>query len=192
MNAKNEDKLFQLLNSIAFERKRVILASGRESDFYIDCRKVSLHPEGLVLCGRALYAHFQDKNISIDGVGGPTLGADPLIASYAYTASLAGAPLPSFIVRKEAKGHGTGKWVEGMTNFTDGVDVLVLEDVVTTGGSTVKAIEVCRKEGLNPVHVTCLVDRSEGGREAIEATGVTFSSLYTRHDFMRKEERDGE
>ena len=184
MSKSVNDALFQLLRSIAFERKRVVLASGRESDFYIDCRKVSLHPEGLVLCGKALFQHATALEKEWVGVGGPTLGADPLIASFAYTAYEQGQPVPSFIVRKEAKGHGTGKWVEGMSNMPEGAKVILLEDVVTTGGSTVKAINVCRDEGLNPVHVICLVDRQEGGREAIEATGVSFSSLYTRTQFM--------
>jgi orotate phosphoribosyltransferase len=187
MNNSVTKALFELLKSIAFERKKVVLASGKESNFYIDCRKVSLHPEGLVWCGQALYEHAQQLPIKIDGVGGPTLGADPLVASFAYTAFQAGNPLPAFIVRKAPKGHGTGKWVEGMNNMEPEADVILLEDVVTTGGSTVKAIKVCRQEGLNPVHVICLVNRMEGGQEAIEATGVTFSSLYNREDFMGKE-----
>ena len=190
MSNSGTDALFNLLKTIAFEKKKVVLASGKESNFYIDCRKVSLHPEGLVLCGKALYAHAKTLPVKWDGVGGPTLGADPLIASFAYTAYQDGLPVPSFIVRKAPKGHGTGKWVEGMSNMSEGTSVILLEDVVTTGGSTVKAIEVCRQEGLNPVHVICLVDRMEGGRGAIEATGVTFSSLFTREDFMGKDESE--
>ena len=187
MSASNSQSLFELLRTISFERRKVILASGRESDFYIDCRKVSLHPEGLVRCGKALFQHAEELDIDWEGVGGPTLGADPLIASFAYTAYEQGKPVPSFIVRKEAKGHGTGKWVEGMSNLPRDARVILLEDVVTTGGSTVKAINVCRHEGLQPVHVICLVDRQEGGREAIEETGVSFSSLYTRAQFMNEE-----
>ena len=93
--------------------------------------------------------------------------------------------MPSFIVRKEAKGHGTGKWIEGLSNVESDAPVVLLEDVVTTGGSTVRALEACRAEGICPVHVICLVDRQEGGREAIENAGVTFSSIFTRTHFER-------
>ncbi len=192
MKQDSTSALLALLREIAFERKRVTLASGKESDFYIDCRKVSLHQEGLVLCGNALYDAYKSSGTPVTAVGGPTLGADPLIASFAYAAYLDQNALPSFIVRKEAKGHGAGKWIEGMSNIPEGSEVLILEDVVTTGGSTVRTIHVCRDHGLRPTTVMALVDRCEGGRQAIEETGVVFSSLFTRHDFMGDGASDGE
>ena len=185
MKQTEREALFDLLQNLSYEKRKVILASGRESDFYIDCRKVSLHPLGTVLCGRVMREHFAKLGVQAAGVGGPTLGADPLITSFAIAAYEAGTPMPSFIVRKEAKGHGTGKWIEGLSNLESDAPVVLLEDVVTTGGSTVRALEACRAEGICPVHVICLVDRQEGGREAIENAGVTFSSIFTRTHFER-------
>jgi orotate phosphoribosyltransferase len=179
------ERLHTLLRDIAYEEGEVTLASGRVSDFYMDCRKVSLHAEGLVLCGEALYQQYRALELEIDGVGGPTLGADPLIASFAAAAYHDGAPMHAFIVRKEPKGHGKGKMIEGKSNLPEGARVLLLEDVVTTGGSTVRTILACQEEGLDVRMVFSLVDRSEGGREAIEATGVPFHPLFTRDDFLR-------
>ena len=175
--------LLELLRELAYERRQVTLASGRQSDFYIDCRRVSLHAEGMILCGRAFYRAHEESGQAIDAVGGPTLGADPLLCAFTHAAHEAGAPLHAFIVRKEPKGHGTGRMVEGMSNLKPGARVLLLEDVITTGGSTVRTIEACREAGLEVVQVRVLVDRQEGGREAIEATGVPCSALFTRADF---------
>ena len=106
-----------------------------------------------------------------------------LASAVALTSQLNGAPLHAFYVRKEPKGHGTGQWIEGLTSFEAGAKVAIVEDVVTTGASTLKAIERSRAEGLVPVGAFALVDRDEGGREAIEASGVKVWSLFTRHDF---------
>jgi orotate phosphoribosyltransferase len=175
--------LLALLRELAYERRQVTLASGRESDFYIDCRRVSLHAEGMILCGQAFHSAYLESGISIDAVGGPTLGADPLICAFTHAAHAADLPMHAFIVRKEPKGHGTGRMVEGMSNLQTGSRVLLLEDVITTGGSTVRTIEACRETGLEVVQVMVLVDRQEGGREAIESTGVPCSALFTRADF---------
>jgi len=184
MENTSSERLLTLLRDIAYEKGEVTLASGKVSDFYIDCRKVSLHSEGLVLCGEALYQLYQKLELEIDGVGGPTLGADPLIAAFSAAAYHDGAPMHAFIVRKEPKGHGKGKMVEGKSNLPDGARVLLLEDVVTTGGSTVRTIHACREEGLDVCMVFSLVDRCEGGREAIESTGVPFHPLFDRNDFV--------
>ena len=120
----------------------------------------------------------------VRGVGGLTLGADPLASAIALTSFLEGAPVDSFIVRKEPKGHGTGQWIEGRKTIPDQSRVAVLEDVVTSGGSALKAIERCRAEKLEVVGCFALVDRMEGGREAIEAQGVSLQSLFTRKDFI--------
>ena len=117
-------------------------------------------------------------------VGGLTLGADPLATATSVASFLAGRPLHAFIVRKEPKGHGTGQWIEGRKTIPDGSRVIVLEDVVTTGGSALRAIERCRAERLEVVACLALVDRLEGGREAIEATGVPLRPLFTRKDFL--------
>jgi orotate phosphoribosyltransferase len=178
-------RLLDLLRTLSYERRKVILASGRESDFYIDCKRTALTAEGHVLIGRLLFERVRALRPLVRGVGGLTLGADPIASAIALTSFLQGEPLDAFIVRKEPKGHGTGQWIEGRKTIPDGSRVAVLEDVVTSGGSALKAIERCRAEKLEVVACFALVDRMEGGREAIEATGVPLQSLYTREDFVR-------
>ncbi len=177
-------RLLEILRTLSFERRKVILASGRESDFYIDCKRSALTAEGHVLVGRLLFEKVRKIRPLVRGVGGLTLGADPIASAIALTSFLEGEPVDSFIVRKEPKGHGTGQWIEGRKTIPDGSRVVVLEDVVTTGGSAIKAIERCRAESLVPVACLALVDRAEGGREAIEAQGVPLESLSTRPDVI--------
>ncbi len=180
-------RLLALLRSLSFERRKVVLASGKESDFYVDCKRTALTAEGHVLVGRLLWEETRRLRPAVRGVGGLTLGADPIASAVALTSFLdpgADAPVDAFIVRKEPKGHGTGQWIEGRTTIPDGSRVVVLEDVVTTGGSALKAIERCRAERLLPVACLALVDRLEGGREAIEAAGVPLTALFTRRDFL--------
>ncbi len=177
-------RLLELLRELSFERRKVILASGKESDFYIDCKRTALTAEGHALIGRLLFDRVRRLQPLVRGVGGLTLGADPLASAIALTSFLEGAPVDSFIVRKEPKGHGTGQWIEGRKTIPDQSRVAVLEDVVTSGGSALKAIERCRAEKLEVVGCFALVDRMEGGREAIEAQGVSLQSLFTRKDFI--------
>ena len=203
-------RLLDLLRQLSFERRKVVLASGKESDFYVDCKRTALTAEGHVLVGRCLLAALRRIEPPVRGVGGLTLGADPIASAVALTSFLEfersraqgqpdeagpeqaggpGGPYPpgtvdAFIVRKEPKGHGTGQWIEGRKTIPDGSRVVVLEDVVTTGGSALKAIERCRAERLVPVACLALVDRLEGGREAIEAAGVPLTALFTRKDFI--------
>lgn len=189
-------RLLELLRALSFERRKVVLASGRESDFYVDCKRTTLTAEGHVLVGRLLFDKVRRIQPLVRGVGGLTLGADPIASAIALTSFLeherrggqgtGAAPetVDSFIVRKEPKGHGTGQWIEGRKTIPDGSRVVVIEDVVTTGGSALKAIERCRAERLEPVACLALVDRLEGGREAIEAEGVPLEALYTRKDFI--------
>jgi orotate phosphoribosyltransferase len=180
----DRDRLLQLLRQLSFERRKVTLASGKESDFYIDCKRTALTAEGHVLVGRCLLAEVLAVTPLVRAVGGLTLGADPIASAIALTSFLAGHPVDAFIVRKEPKGHGTGQWIEGRKTIPDGSRVIVLEDVVTTGGSALKAIERCRAEQLEVVACLALVDRLEGGREAIEASGVPLRPLFTRKDFL--------
>jgi orotate phosphoribosyltransferase len=177
-------RLLELLRTLSFERRRVVLASGKESDFYVDCKRTTLTAEGHVLVGRLLLEVVREVRPLVRGVGGLTLGADPIASAIALTSFLAGEPVDAFIVRKEPKGHGTGQWIEGRKTIPDGSRVAVIEDVVTTGGSALKAIERCRAERLEPVACVALVDRLEGGREAIEAAGVPLRALFTRKDFI--------
>jgi orotate phosphoribosyltransferase len=177
-------RLLELLRTLSFERRKVVLASGKESDFYIDCKRTALTAEGHALVGRLLFEKVRRIRPLVRGVGGLTLGADPIASAIAMTSFLAGEPVDAYIVRKEPKGHGTGQWIEGRKTIPDGSRVVVIEDVVTTGGSALKAIERCRAEKLEPVACVALVDRQEGGREAIEAQGVPLDPLYERKDFM--------
>lgn len=177
-------RLLELLRALSFERRKVILASGKESDFYVDCKRTTLTAEGHVLVGRLLFDRVRAIRPLVRGIGGLTLGADPIASAVALTSFLEGEPVDAFIVRKEPKGHGTGQWIEGRKTIPDGARVIVIEDVVTTGGSALKAIERCRAERLAPIGCLALVDRLEGGREAIEAEGVPLEALFTREDFL--------
>jgi orotate phosphoribosyltransferase len=182
--AGDRARLLELLRTLSFERRKVVLASGRESDFYVDCKRTALTAEGHVLVGRLLLEKVRRIRPLVRGVGGLTLGADPIASAIALTSFLQGEPVDAFIVRKEPKGHGTGQWIEGRKTIPDGSRVVVIEDVVTTGGSALKAIERCRAENLEPVACVALVDRLEGGREAIEAQRVPLDALFTRKDFI--------
>jgi len=201
---RDRARLLELLRTLSFERRKVVLASGRESDFYVDCKRTALTAEGHALVGRCLFDRIRRMEPFPRGVGGLTLGADPIASAVALTSFLeyekwraqaqpdeaapervAPRTIDAFVVRKEPKGHGTGQWIEGRKTIPDGSRVVVIEDVVTTGGSALKAIERCRAEGLVPVRCLALVDRQEGGREAIEAAGVPLEALFTREDFIR-------
>jgi orotate phosphoribosyltransferase len=177
-------RLLELLQTLSFERRKVILASGKESDFYIDCKRTALTAEGHALIGRVLFDRVRRIRPLVRAVGGLTLGADPIASAIALTSFLHGEPVDAYIVRKEPKGHGTGQWIEGRKTIPDGSRVVVIEDVVTTGGSALKAIERCRAEKLEPVACIALVDRMEGGREAIEAQRVPLDAVFTRQDFI--------
>jgi len=172
-------ELLALVREKSYEKREVILASGRPSDFYIDGKQTSLHPRGAYLLGRLLLAEVAGFG-PVDGVGGPTLGADPLATALALVSSLEGTPLPAYIVRKEPKGHGTRRWIEGKKNLPEGGRLLLLEDVVTTGGSGLSAIEKVEEEGYRVAGVLAVVDREEGAREAIEARGYRFAALFTK------------
>ena len=177
------ERLLALLTRLAYERRRVTLSSGKESDFYIDTKQASLTAEGHFLVGRLVLAAIRERFPEAQAVGGMTMGADPIASAVALTSFLERAPLDAFYVRKEPKGHGTNQWVEGKKGLPPAARVALVEDVVTTGASTLKAIERCRGEGLVVLGVVALVDRQEGGREAVTATGVPLVALFSRSDF---------
>lgn len=159
-----------------------MLSSGRTSNFYIDCKQVSLDPEGATLIGELFHAVIDDVAPQAVAVGGLTLGADPLATATSVVSWRAGRPRAAFIVRKEPKGHGTGQWIES-TRLPAGADVVIVEDVVTTGAATLQAIERARLAGLHVVHALGLVDRLEGGREAVTRE-IPLTTLFTRRDFL--------
>lgn len=179
-NEKEWERLRDLLLERSYERRRVILTSGRESDFYIDGKHTSLDPEGAYLIGRLFLKRLRMEGPPVQAVGGMTLGADPLVTAVTVVSHLEGCPLSGFIIRKEPKGHGTGQWIEGKKNVPPGTRAAILEDVVTTGGTTLRAIERATEEGIQVVRVLALVDREEGGRERIAQAGLTLEPLFLR------------
>jgi orotate phosphoribosyltransferase len=176
-------RLLELLTERSFARKKVILASGRESDFFIDCKQTVLTAEGHALCG-ALMLDALARLPACDAVAGVELGGCPLASAVSLVSFQRGAPRDAIYVRKDAKDHGSRRLLEGDTKLAPGASVVILEDVVTTGGSTLKAVEKLRDAGRRVVGVVALVDRLEGGREAIEGAGLPLVALFTRADFM--------
>ena len=179
--------LLHLLARLSWRRGPVVLASGTTSDFYIDCKQTALHPLGAAGLGALMAAEVEALEAATgriaQGVGGMTLGADPLATAVSLTALAHGRLLPAFIVRKTPKDHGTEAYLEGRANLPEGAAVILLEDVVTSGGSTLKAAERARAEGLDPFGVVCIVDRQAGGAERLAAAGVPLRALFTRTDF---------
>ncbi|MEB3331024.1 MAG: orotate phosphoribosyltransferase [Synechococcaceae cyanobacterium] len=172
--AGQRSALLSMLASQAYRRGRFTLASGRVSDHYVNCKPVSLSGPGLALLGARLLEHVDADATAVAGL---TLGADPLVSAVAMQAALQGRRLDALIVRKEAKGHGTGAWLEGPLPAA-GSRITVLEDVVTTGGSALKAVTQLREAGYQVDRVVAIVDRQEGGREAMEAAGLELRSLF--------------
>ena len=163
------------------------LASGAKSDVYIDLKKTVLSAEGMELTGRVVFDAI--KELDVEGVGGLTLGADPIAYATALISNISGKPLEAFVIRKETKKHGTMRWLEG--NLKEGARVVIIDDVITTGGSTIKAIERAREAGLEVALVLALVDREEGGRENIaEICQSPFKAVFTKSDLMKLQERD--
>lgn len=160
------------------------LASGARSNLYIDARMTAMSPEGLALVGPLGLSELSDAGWKPDSVGGLTLGADPVSYAIAYASALAKTPVRSFTVRKEAKTHGTGKVIEGPFLPTD--KVVVIEDVITTGGSALKAIDAIKSAGAQVIGVLSLVDREEGGRERIEAEGYAVRSLARAREIIAR------
>jgi orotate phosphoribosyltransferase len=182
MSSPKRARLLELLRTRAFAEREVTLSSGLKSNFYIDCKQVSLHAEGASLIGELFHELIEQVAPDAIAVGGLTLGADPLATATSIYSFHAGRPRDAFIVRKEPKGHGTNQWVES-SGLQPGAKVVILEDVVTTGKATLQAIERARLAGLVVLHAVAIVDRLEGGREAVTKE-TTLSTLFTRRDFL--------
>ena len=198
-------ELLNLIATLSFKLGDFTLASGQKSDYYIDCRTTTLHAEGGRLSGLVFYDLIREHIPQAEAVGGLTMGADPLVSNTASASAWAVAdyaeiqelsneleleagsdPAPSliqgFLVRKAEKSHGTGRRIEGF--LKPGAQVVIVDDVCTTGGSTITAIEAAREAGMTVVGVLCLVDREQGGRANIEAAaaGAPFLSVFTASD----------
>lgn len=179
-NMKRE--LARILLEKSYMEGDFTLSSGLKSDYYFDGRQTSLHPQGAWLIGNIFVDMI--KNMVISGVAGMTMGADPLITATSLAARAQGLHWPGLIVRKEAKKHGTGNNIEGMANFSAGNTVVLLEDVVSTGGSVIKACESIRAAGLKAHEVCTVLDREMGGREALEAAGCRLNAIFTRRELV--------
>ncbi len=172
--------LLALILEVSFRRERVTLASGRESDFYLDLRQTLMRPRGIALAGRLVLAQLL-RGPGVDAVGGMAVGAVPLISAVLGAAAAhEKSDLLGFFVRKEAKKHGLGRRIEG--GFRAGQSVAMLEDTTTTGGSTLDAIDAVAGEGGKVARVICLVDRGEGAVDAMAARGFHLESIFARED----------
>jgi orotate phosphoribosyltransferase len=169
-------RLVEMLAARSARRGQFTLASGRQSTLYIDARLTTMSPDGLALIGPTALDVIARAGWEPDAVGGLTLGADPVSYAIAYASAATPRPVRAFTVRKEAKAHGTGRLIEGP--YREGDRVVVIEDVITTGGSAIRAA------GGTPIGVLAVVDREEGGRESIEAQGLRVESLATAGEIV--------
>ncbi len=182
MSAAGErEELLELILAHSFERRKVVLASGRESDFYLDLRATLMRPRGLRLAGRLVLEKLR-AGPPVDAVGGMAVGAVPFVAAIlaAEAERDAHSDLLGFFVRKEAKKHGTGRRIEGA--FRSGMTVALVEDTTTTGGSTLEAVDAVGEAGAKVARVLCLVDRGEGAAEAFAERGIALEPLFARAD----------
>lgn len=176
--------LEQLLANRSARRGKFTLSSGRESTLYIDARLTTMSPEGLILIGELGFDALEASSWDVQSVGGLTLGADPVAYAIAYTSARRSRPIRAFTVRKEAKTHGTGQLIEGP--FAKGDRVAIVEDVITTGNSALKAAAVVQSAGGVVAGILAVVDRDEGGRESIEAAGYPVIALTKADSIMAR------
>ncbi len=180
--SKDRARLFQILKKDAFFLGKIILSSGKESDYYLDARRVTLSAEGAYLCGKIILDLI--KNDQFDAVGGPTLGADPMVGALGVLSFQAGKPLNTFIVRKAPKAHGKQQQIEGPL-IPDGGTVVLIDDVATTGKAFVESIEVLTKLGIKIKKCVCIIDRNEGGREAVAKYGAELVAIFKAEEFLK-------
>jgi orotate phosphoribosyltransferase len=174
------DSLIRLLAAHSVQRGVFTLASGRRTSLYIDARLTTMSPEGLTTIGPLALDRLHSMQWEVDSVGGLTLGADPISYAISYASAFTPRSLRAFTIRKEMKRHGTEKRIEGA--FRSGDHVTVIEDVITTGGSVLNAVNTLRSAGAKIVGILALVDRQEGGRERLEEAGLAVTALVTMED----------
>ena len=174
---KFKTRLIEILRQRSYREGDFTLASGKKSNFYLDVKETALHPEGAHLIGNLAVELLQSNDIHPYGVGGLTLGADPLATAVSLAGYQRGLSLLAFIVRKQPKEHGTLAWIEGAKTFPPKAELVVLEDVCTTGGSSLKAIEKLQEAGFTVRAVITVVDRQEGAQAEFEKRGIKFFSL---------------
>jgi len=173
-------QLLDILKRDAYVKGKVRLASGKISDFYIDVRKVSISPAGVYLISHLIWKIIRDEKI--DAIGGPTLGADPIVSGLCFLAYKDKKKLGAFLIRKAAKEHGTQRLIEGK-DLRPGSKVIIFDDVATSGGSLINSIKVLQEKKVKVVKAVVVVDREEGARENLADLGCGLVSLFTRKDF---------
>ncbi len=178
------DRLRAILQERSLQFGDFTLVSGRKSKYYFDSKRTTMHPEGAYLTAWCILDLIRREGLEIQAIGGMTLGADPIVCAVAPLSHLEGPELPAFIVRKEAKGHGTQLQIEAAPPA--GTRVMIVDDVVTTAGSTLRAIEAAEAAGLVVAAVVCLLDREEGGAEALSA--YPFYPLFRRREILPEQE----
>ena len=174
--------LLDLFCQLAYKEGDFVLSSGQRSGYYINGKQVTLHPQGALSIGRLLLSQLP---LDTDAVAGLTLGADPIVSAVSVVSALENRPIPALIVRKEAKGHGTMAYIEG-PSLTPGANVVVLEDVVTTGQSAMKAVKRLREAGYRADRIVALVDRLQGGAEFYESVELKFQALFSITDIQQR------
>lgn len=174
--------LLDLFCQLAYKEGDFVLSSGQSSSYYINGKQVTLHPQGALAIGRILLSELA---IDTQAVAGLTLGADPIVSAVSIVSAYENRPIPALIIRKEAKGHGTKAYIEG-PSLPDNALVVVLEDVVTTGQSALKAVERLRAAGYSVNQVMALVDRQQGGAELYESVGLKFQSVFTIEEIQQR------
>lgn len=187
VRTRDSQALYTLLKK-SVKRGEFTLASGKKSDFYVDVKAVSLNPTAAIAIGKILYREIlavETDEIEIMGVGGMELGAVPLAIATAMTSTFAGCNLNAFIVRKEPKGHGMRKYIEGIGALPVGSHVAIVEDVITTGASACTAIQRCQLAELKPVIVIAIVDRMESGSPVLTVGPIPVRSIFTKDDLLR-------
>ena len=183
-HSQYRERLKQILKTHSVRFGDFVLASGQRSNLYVDCRLTTLRAEAMPLIGRLFVAKMQERGWHPDAVGGLTMGADPVVTAVAREALDYGHVINAFLIRKEAKPHGRQKFIEGLEEPA-GKNVVIVDDVCTTGGSTIKAIEASREAGMNVLGALCLVDREQGGGEAIEQQhNCPFDRIFTMAELL--------
>jgi len=186
MDNQEKDKIIKLIMHRSFEKSDTpsfLLSSGMRSRYYFNLRNITMAPEGQVLIGTLVYNKIQELNLKPKGIGGLTMGADPIAIATAYTSFLKENPIEAFIIRKEPKEHGLKLQIEGNVEKND--KVIIVDDVITTGASIIKAMKISSEYGLDILGVIVLLDRcEENGKEKVEAEGITLHSILTIEDFL--------
>ncbi len=184
---QTKDRLFEILKEKSFQLappdQPFVLTSGMTSPYYMDGKQTTSDPEGLYCL--AVYILNQIHGLNADAIGGPVIGADPIVGAVSALSHHAKCPVPLFLVRKEAKAHGTHNLIDGVS--VEGKKVVIVEDVITTGGSVIKAIEAVRNAGAEILQTICIVDREQGGREAFTNMGIQYSPIFSIHAFLPDE-----